>query len=129
MYKTITQISPYANQRGQEREETLKHGCIIISAIIGRITTSRARGERQPLVHVELVYDGTHEYVCGQLGGAHLQKVEVGVYHRVAEVALDVRHGLAFDLETVANLVTKNRMSNTLFILLPCWDRTEESPY
>jgi hypothetical protein len=43
------------------------------------------------------------EFSGRQLRGQHLQQEEVGVDHGLAEVALDVRHGLPFDLEAVTD--------------------------
>jgi hypothetical protein len=31
-----------------------------------------------------------------------LEQVQVGVHHRIAKIALDVRHGLTFDLQSVS---------------------------
>jgi hypothetical protein len=37
------------------------------------------------------------------LSCADLQEINVCIHHGVAEVALDVRHGLALDLQTIAH--------------------------
>ena len=52
---------------------------------------------------VELPFeDGGQDDVMRQLSGAHLKQVDIGVDHGIAEVALDVRHGLSFDLQSIA---------------------------
>ena len=56
----------------------------------------------EPAAHAEAVDDVVDELRGGQVRGAELQEEEVGVHHRLAEVALDVRHGLPLDLQTVA---------------------------
>lgn len=50
-----------------------------------------------------LINDSLHVGIRGYLRGADLQQIHVCVYHGVAEVALDVSHGLALDLQPVAH--------------------------
>ena len=50
---------------------------------------------------MEPLQDGFKEDTGLQAGGAQLEQEHVGVHHGVAEVALDVGHGLALDLEPV----------------------------
>ena len=57
----------------------------------------------EPSANAEAVDDVVDELGGGQVRGAQLQEEEVGVHHRLAEVALDVRHGLALDLQPVAH--------------------------
>ena len=52
--------------------------------------------------------DAVEELVGWQLGGQNLEQEEVGVDHGLAEVALDVRHRLALDLETVPDPETRH---------------------
>lgn len=46
--------------------------------------------------------DGLEEPVGVEVGGTQLEQEQVCIHHGVAEVALDVRHGLALDLQAVA---------------------------
>lgn len=48
------------------------------------------------------IYTHVEELVGGQVSRAHLQPVDVHVDHGVAEVGLNVCHGLAFDLQAVS---------------------------
>ena len=52
--------------------------------------------------------DAVEELVGWQLCGQNLEQEEVGVDHGLAEVALDVRHRLALDLETVPDPETRH---------------------
>ena len=54
------------------------------------------------MLDVEAVEDGSHELGRVEPRGAQLQKEQVGVDHRVGKVALDVRHRLPADLQTVS---------------------------
>ena len=50
---------------------------------------------------MESLQHGFKEDTWLQSGGAQLEEEHVGVHHGVAEVTLDVGHGLALDLEPV----------------------------
>jgi hypothetical protein len=45
-----------------------------------------------------LVHNCGEEYLRGDLCSTNLQEVQVGIYHRVAETAMDICHGLPLDL-------------------------------
>lgn len=49
-------------------------------------------------MQASLFHNGADELAGGELRCANLQQEEVGVNHRLAEVTLDVGHGLTLDL-------------------------------
>lgn len=50
-----------------------------------------------------LVYDCGQEHLWRDLGSAELQEVQVCIYHGVAEITLDVCHGLSLDLQAITH--------------------------
>ena len=60
-------------------------------------------GQAQPILDFKPVQDDLQEEFGVQVSGTHLQKKYVCIYHRLAEMTLDVSHGLAFDLNTIPN--------------------------
>lgn len=69
------------------------------------------------------------EVVGGQMRGAHLQEVDVHIHHGVAEVGLDIGHGLPLDLQPVAHPdSTQNLIEEALewnFIKIVFSDKTK----
>lgn len=59
--------------------------------------------QTQPIFHMELVQDSGKELFWLELSSTNLKEVQVSINHRVAEVALNVGHGLSFNLQAIPN--------------------------
>ena len=86
---------PKSSEVAVEKEERVK-------------TELSERKKKNPEASNDLpLENGGKDDVMIQLSGTHLKQVDIGIDHRVSEVTLDVRHGLPFDLQSIAHPQTR----------------------
>lgn len=77
--------------------------CTVRSQHLAASQTPEEKHSQHAKAHMHTpLKDRRNEPVRIKMGGTQLEQKEIGIHHGVAEVALDVRHGLALDLQSIA---------------------------